>query len=341
MRFLISGYFGYQNAGDEAVLAAMLGHLRALRPLATYTATSGDPEVTAMLHGCETVPREGAKQLLAAIRASDVFLSGGGSLIQDVTSLRNVVYYTGLIRMARLLRKPVMIYAQGVGPLRKPISQKLARAAFQRASRITLRDPDSKALLEKIGVKKEIEVTADPVWDLKPAPGGEVDPLKWIVALRSWPGAEIGSLYRLVTAIRVASEERGAKLRFLPMQPGPDHEILHGCASYSEVLPGGKEHPSQTLARAGGAGLMLAMRLHALIFAASQGVPTIAFNYDPKVASLAKLLGAPLIEAPSEEDLARLPEAIAAARAPAPDLIADFKAKARRNAEIAVELAGK
>lgn len=316
----------------------MLGHLRALRPEAQFVATSGDPELTRSIHGCEAIGRQSPKEILANIRACDLFISGGGSLIQDVTSLRNVVYYTGLIRMARMARKPVMIYAQGVGPLRKPISQKLARGAFQSANLITVRDPDSKALLEKIGVKKPVEVTADPVWDLPPRIDEEVNEPRWIVALRSWPGAEVGSLRRLVDEVRATAGTCGMRLRFLPMQPGPDHEILHGLASFGEVLQVGKEHPSLTLGRAGQARLMLAMRLHALIFAASQGVPIVAVNYDPKVASLAKLLGAPLIQDPSEASLAKLPEAIAAARKPDPALIEQFKLKARRNAELAVGL---
>jgi polysaccharide pyruvyl transferase CsaB len=317
----------------------MLGHLKALRPEAQFVATSGEPELTRSIHGCEAIGRQAPKEILAAIRSSDVFISGGGSLIQDVTSLRNVVYYTSLIRMAKLARKPVMIYAQGVGPLRKSISRTLARGAFQCANVITVRDPDSKVLLEQIGVKKPVEVTADPVWDLQPRVDEDGAEARWIVALRSWPGAEAGALRRLVDEVREAAGTCGMRIRFLPMQPGPDHEILHGLASFGEVLQIGKEHPSLVLGRAGQAKLMLAMRLHALIFAASQGVPIVAVNYDPKVASLAKLLGAPLIQDSSEASLAKLPEAIAAARKPDLALIEEFKLKARRNAELAASLA--
>ena len=66
------------------------------------------------------------------MKTCDAFISGGGSLLQDVTSLRNIVYYTGLIRMAGVAKKPAMIYAQGIGPLKKPLSQKLTRIGLDR-----------------------------------------------------------------------------------------------------------------------------------------------------------------------------------------------------------------
>ena len=179
MRFLLSGYYGYDNAGDEAVLAAILAHISAQAPGSEFVATSGAPEVTTKLHagadyGLRCVARDDFAGLWREIKQCDVFISGGGSLLQDVTSLRNIVYYTGLMRLAQLARKPVMVYAQGIGPLKRPLSQKLTRIALQHKNTriIAVRDPDSKALLEKIGVRKNIEVTADPVWALPPRDNG-------------------------------------------------------------------------------------------------------------------------------------------------------------------------
>jgi polysaccharide pyruvyl transferase CsaB len=154
MHFFLSGYYGYGNAGDEAVLAAILEALQAQKPGAQFTIASGDPAATKARFGTEysldAVPRQGPRQLAAAIKRCDVFISGGGSLLQDVTSLRNIVYYTSLMRFARLSRKPVAVYAQGIGPLLRPLSQKLARAAVQSARVITVRDEDSKTLLQRI-----------------------------------------------------------------------------------------------------------------------------------------------------------------------------------------------
>lgn len=338
MNFLINGYFGFANAGDEAVLAAMLADLRALRPDATFTATSGDPARTRALHGCEAVGRQAPREVMEAIKNCQVFLSGGGSLLQDVTSVRNVVYYTTMLRMARLAGKPTMMYAQGVGPLSSPISRKLAKMAFESADVATVRDPDSALLLRMIGVRRAVEITADPVWGLQSA--NPVAPVKgrWVVALRSWPGADENAIPRLVQALRGAAKVQDAQLKFLPMQPGPDDEILNGLVENSEKLDVAGKTPAEIVSLAASGEKLIAMRLHALIFAAGQNTPVVALGYDPKVAALAKLLDCPILESPSSESLAQLSALIARVQEPSPETLRKWRTAARRNAELAVGL---
>jgi polysaccharide pyruvyl transferase CsaB len=338
VNFLLNGYFGFDNAGDEAVLAAMLAEMRALQGDATFVATSGNPAQTRAMHGCEAIGRQTPGELFKAIQGCDVFVSGGGSLVQDVTSFRNVIYYTTLLRLAKMLGKKTMVYAQGVGPLNSKKSRNLARKMFQAADVVTVRDPDSAALLREIGVARDIEVTADPVWNL-PSKNQHKREKTWGVALRSWPGADDNALARLVGALRASANAQGATLKFLPMQPGPDKEILQGLTTPGEILETEGAHPSEILGLAASFEVMIAMRLHALIFAASAGVPVVALNYDPKVASLATLLGAPLLQTPDVADLATLPALISQARAVPPTILEEFRAKARRNAELAISLA--
>ena len=337
VNFLINGYFGFANAGDEAVLSAMIGALKSQRAGATFCATSGDPNQTRAMHGCEAVGRQSPRDLMEAIKRCDVFLSGGGSLLQDVTSVRNVVYYTGVLRMARLSGKPAMMYAQGVGPLRSPIARKLARSAFQSAEIATVRDGDSAQLLREIGVTRAVEITADPVWGLAPATPPQLVPKRWVVALRSWPGAPDDSINQIVAALREAARAQAATLRFLPMQPGPDDEILNGLVEADEKLDVEGKTPAQIVALAASGELMIAMRLHALIFAAGQGAATVALNYDPKVSSLAKLLAAPILSSPAQADT--LPQLIAAARPSADEKLMRWRELAMRNAELAAGLA--
>jgi polysaccharide pyruvyl transferase CsaB len=358
VNFFLSGYYGYDNAGDEAVLAAILSHIGAIEPQAGFTVTAGDPAQTEKLHGVgrkvRGIARQNPKQLAPAIRACDVFISGGGSLLQDVTSVRNVVYYTSLIRMARLSRKPIMIYAQGVGPLRNKISQKLARAAMQNARIITLRDEESAALLRRIGVTRNIQVTADPVWalsltidDLRLTSGNQSVNRKssivngvWAVGLRSWPGeAGIESTRRFVASLRDAANAREARLRFFPMQHPADFAILQGAGVNEEEIDGAPwRHPRETLRRIGECDLMIAMRLHALIFAGAVQVPCVAVNYDPKVASLARIMGAPLLESATPDKLQRVPDLINQARPMDQKKLRDLQNKARYNAQLAVAL---
>ena len=337
MNFLINGYFGFANAGDEAVLASMIGALQSQRSNATFCATSGNPAQTRAMHNCDAVGRQSPRELMDAIKNCDVFLSGGGSLLQDVTSVRNVVYYTGVLRMARLSGKPAMMYAQGVGPLRNAISRKLARAAFSSAEIATVRDPQSAQLLREIGVTRAVEITADPVWNLAPASGVAREPKRWVVALRSWPGEDAGAIKTIVFSLRAAASAHNATLKFLPMQPGPDDEILDGLVEASEKLEVKNKKPADLVALAGSGDLTIAMRLHALIFAASQGVATVALDYDPKVSALATLLGAPILGSPA--DVSTLPQLIESARPVADATLQKWRAGAMRNAELAAGLA--
>jgi hypothetical protein len=176
------------------------------------------------------------------------------------------------------------------------------------------------------------------VWNLPFSPQPK-HPKSWGIALRSWPGASEGAIARIVGALRAIANSQGATLRFLPMQPGPDSEILAGVTTAGEILEIHGASPSEIVGICASFDLVVAMRLHALIFAANAGVPVVAMNYDPKVASLATLLGAPILTSPNANDLATLPGLISQAKSVSPDVLESFRSKARRNAELAVGLA--
>lgn len=349
MNYLLSGYYGFGNAGDEAVLCSVMDALKAQDAQAHFVITSGDPNSTQQRYGNEysirAIPRQNPRALLSAIRACDIFVSGGGSLLQDVTSLRNVVYYSGLMRLARLMRKPVVVYAQGIGPLNKKVSQRLARVAVQGARVITVRDDDSKTLLQRIGVTRKIEVVSDPVWALQPTKTETTaTSLAWNVALRSWPNVEdeqaIEYSTRTFAAICQAARQADVDLRFLPMQPSEDAplaETYRGeMSERDEIVDLNDLHPRDVMTHCGQGDVMIAMRLHALIFAAAQGMPCIAINYDPKVESLAKLIGAPLLSIEDLQDGNRVLDAVQKARPLSSERLQELKDKAARAAQLAV-----
>jgi len=357
VKILLSGYYGFSNAGDEAVLAALLAHLSERIASPRFTVASGDPAGTEQLHAPTSqkyflrgVRRNDFKGLAAAMKSADLFISGGGSLMQDVTSVRNVAYHCGLLRLAQFRRKPSMMYAQGVGPLRQNLSQKLVRAAASRAAVITVRDEASKVLLQQIGVRSPIQVTADPVWGLVAQCGGQEDVAQdgpvWCVSLRSWPGDEEHTSRKRVAAtlavLRDVAMRRSAHLRFLPMQAGVDDVLLNslGVPAANWIATAGI-HPAKIMGATRSCQIMIAMRLHALIFAASQGVPCVAINYDPKVAALARALHIPLLEATDCSQSAKLAAAIDAAVAPSTEQLAALAEVACSNADIARRLVRK
>ncbi len=179
-RLLLSGYYGYGNAGDEAVLAGLVTGFRTARPAGEMemVALSGSPSETRAAHGIAAADRYRPAALLAEIRRADLVLSGGGSLLQDVTSAHGIFYYLGVVRLAQMLGKKTMFIAQGVGPLKLARSRRLVKSVANRLNAVTVRDPDSARLLREAGVTRpSIEVTADPALLLEVPEGPHPRPL--------------------------------------------------------------------------------------------------------------------------------------------------------------------
>lgn len=304
MRIIISGYYGFGNAGDEAVLAATVAELGRRLPEAELVVLSGDPGATRELHGVEALQRWPLHNLTDAIRSADLLLSGGGSLLQNETSWPSLAYYLLTLRIAWKYRVPFVIHAQGLGPLRGGLSRKLTASALMRAQAVTLRDEASLALARSLGMPAQrLTLAADPAFLLEPVGDAEVDailrdtgvepgePLVGMV-VREWRGAReaLGPLARIA---RTAAEEWGARTLILPFQLPDDLEVSHELAALApgSALVAQELHPRALLGLTGHLDLLVAMRLHALIFAAASAVPGVGLSYDPKVEALCETAG--------------------------------------------------
>lgn len=311
-RIVISGYYGFNNSGDEAVLKSILTALREVGEAEGLTIVpvvlSIDPALTSRLYGVEAVHRMKLGEVMRALRASDGLISGGGSLLQDATGLKSIPYYTGIIKLAQWLGKPTFIYSQGVGPVYRRLFYPLIRSAFRRCEYVSVRDAESAALLAAIGVARDrIEVVPDPVMGLPlPAAGAAMpqasaggfgaDALAAAraagrpvvgVSARFWR-ADRADLDRLAAALERLRAERQAHLRFLPFYAPDDAEASRyviarlgdaGDVSVSEA----HADPQQMLAEVSVCDMLIGMRLHSLIYAASQRVPLMGVSYDPKI----------------------------------------------------------
>jgi polysaccharide pyruvyl transferase CsaB len=292
MRVVVSGYYGYGNAGDESVLAGLLDLLRAEEPDIAVTVLSGDPAHTRRTHDVDAIARANPAAVIRALRASAGLISGGGSLLQDRTSPRPVAYYAGLMHLARVLRRPYVVHAQGLGPITRRANRALAGSALRGAAHVSLRDPDSLALAREIGVRRPIQLVPDPALALHPPASGRGGHV--LVAVRSW-GASTQHLAGLRDALRSLSAER--TILALPMQDAVDRQASEAAIDgihRAEVLGPGASLDEQ-LAAIGSASLVVGMRLHALILAAAAGVPALAISYDPKVDAFAAEAGHPVV----------------------------------------------
>ena len=116
-RVLISGYYGFGNLGDEALLEVIVGRLRRDFPAASIEVLSATPQRTAADYRVDATPRWDWRAVRAAIGRADVVLSGGGGLLQNGTSLRSLLYYAAILREAIRTGRKAMIFAQSIGPL--------------------------------------------------------------------------------------------------------------------------------------------------------------------------------------------------------------------------------
>ncbi len=158
---LLCGYYGEHNLGDDALLAALLAQLP---PSVTPLVTAFDQDQIARQHGVASVNRRSLRAVLDGLRRCRALVLGGGSLLQDSTSFRSLLYYAALITAARLQGKPVLLWAQGLGPLRRRRSRALVRLLLPLASGITWRDSASAQLSRQLGVAAPHGT--DAVWSL-------------------------------------------------------------------------------------------------------------------------------------------------------------------------------
>lgn len=306
MKILISGYHGFGNTGDEAVLQAIVEGLRRRQPDVEICVLSNDPPATTAEYGVRAVNRWHHGAIWTELRWADFLIQGGGSLLQDITSRHSALYYLGVLQMARMARTPYMVFAQGVGPLRSSFLCGLTARNVGRAKAISVRDEGSAQLLREWGVRKpHIHVTADP--GLLIAPAGEARRAELLraldltpdqpyvaIALREWPGLT-HFLPHLVELLRARDEA----LLVLPFQFEEDLPLaldLSRALPNRVHLPPKNLHPADYATVIQGARALIAMRLHAMIFAASQGTPAVALSYDPKVDAFCHSVGQPVLQ---------------------------------------------
>lgn len=302
MRFLLSGYYGFGNVGDEALLEVIVSQLRTRHPYAEIDVLSASPTTIPAELRIDSTPRWDVKAVRAAIERADIVLSGGGGLLQNATSVRSLMYYAGIIRTAVRARRTTMIFAQSIGPL-DFWGKTIVRETCKGVAAATVRDEPSKDLLGSLFPGLRIERTSDPVFLYDPLPANELvlhglDPQSSpfaIVNVRPAQGLR-GRIEWIARAVDRLTQAHGLRVAFLPLGGSTDAEIsteiIRKCRTTPVLLP--ETSPAQTAQIIGAASVAVGMRLHALIFAVRSGVPFLSIPYDPKVAALTHDLEYPL-----------------------------------------------
>ncbi len=302
-RIVISGYYGAGNLGDEAVLAAILAGLRTRIPGAEIAVLSAAPAETSRVHGVVGLSRSRPLEVVRALLRCDLCLSGGGSLFQDATSWRSPWYYLAVLAAAQACARRTVVYAQGIERPRRMQVRAAMACILNRVDLITVRDHTSQEVLGEMGIRRpRTVVSADPSWLLTPewsaaaaaerARWGEG---KWFgLALRPWANGE--AVRAAAAAAKVIAERLGIRWALLPMQRPGDLALCETLAAHlgeAAAVVRTPLSPGEMLALVGSVDVLVGMRLHALLFAAGQGIPIVPIAYDPKIDAFARDLGEP------------------------------------------------
>ncbi|HAG84615.1 MAG TPA: polysaccharide pyruvyl transferase CsaB [Cyanobacteria bacterium UBA12227] len=292
-RAVLCGYYGKGNGGDEALLASLLQMLpKSVTPLVL----SGNPSQTHKRYGVQTCDRTSAFQVVQSLRQSDIFIWGGGSLIQDITSAASPVYYGGLMGLAQNLGSKTIAWAQGIGPLKRPLTRWIARQSFANCTAVSVRDQGSAAILANWQIP--FIIAPDPVWALDSAPVNGLWDLpapRVAINLRSHPTLTPERLANLTRAIVHFQKATQTCILLVPFQASQDLSI---AKSIQSQLTGPNqifhlEDPRELKGLFRGVEMAIGMRYHSLIMAAAEECRCFALSYDPKVSHLMAELNLP------------------------------------------------
>ncbi|MGF1512479.1 MAG: polysaccharide pyruvyl transferase CsaB [Elainellaceae cyanobacterium] len=293
MRTVLCGYYGMGNGGDEALLATAL---QMLPPNAVPVVLSGQPQLTQQQYQVEAVPRKSPQAVLTALRQADAFMWGGGSLMQDATSRLNPIYYGGLMGLAQQFGLKTVAWAQGIGPLKRPLTQRIAQRAYRLCSAVSVRDQGSAQQLAVWNIPGLL--APDPVWALageRVAGLWELPAPRIAVTLRTHPDLTPQRLSVMTEALALLQAATGACMLVVPFQLPQDLElaqlVLAQLSEPSHLLQ--LKDPRQLAGVFRGVEMAIAMRLHGVIMAAAAECRTFAISYDPKIDQLMQTLSIP------------------------------------------------
>lgn len=316
-RILISGYYGFGNSGDDALLLSIISEFRKKGMGDLITVLSANPAETEKMYGVKSISRINPFSVLFSVMGCGMFISGGGTLIQDGTSTKSLLYYLYLIKLALLFGKKVMLYANGIGPVTKESNIKICKSVLNRVDTITLRDKKSYDLLSEWGISKpEIKLTADPVFLIDA--GGDVSDItdnvdgEFIcISVRRASGMGWDFSKTVSSVIDKLSEKYGIKAVILPLQAS-DIQICREIASKTKteaICVERRLSPEEIMKLVSKSRICIGMRLHMLIYAAVMAVPIVGIVYDPKVSGFMEYAGQNLyvdVDGLTEENLFEL-----------------------------------
>lgn len=305
---LISGYHGFANSGDEALLFAILSTLRSKKADLDVTVLSKTPRETENVYRVKSIYRYNIFKIIGEMKKTKMLLFGGGSLIQDVTSSKSIFYYLLILSLAKRMGMKTMLYANGIGPVRKRFNRFITAKILNKIDVITLRDDKSDEELKSMGVTApDITITADPAFTLDvdgtlsgkyfTNMAGVPEGRKiGVVSIREWKESKADFVGEMARLCDYMVDKHGIYPLFVPMQYpadlGVSAEVMSRMNNPSYVINRELSVP-EVFSVLSEAEIIVGMRLHSLIYATTLGIPAMALVYDPKVSAFMESINQP------------------------------------------------
>ena len=294
--YLISGYYGCENFGDDLTLECLMDHLKEKKG-AVLTCNK---KQTPLPEDVEMIHRFSMREINKRMKQTKVMLLGSGSILQDTTSFRSFFYYYVIMRMAIHNRCKTMLFANGIGPIIRKSNLLRLKKLLKHIDCITLRDEKSYKFLNHIGFYDNIYLTADDSFSISKE---NIDPQspctmaeRKIVGVNlkiphETPDAQISSL---ADGLFYLAQKHNLFYYLIPFHYEQDFKSLSRLSSMlpnTSYLINEMQKPKEIIRYIAAADYQIFERLHGQILSTIMGIPFLPISYDLKISSFAHQVG--------------------------------------------------
>ena len=299
-KILISGYYGFDNFGDEAILGLLLEKFKDC----DVTVLSSNPRKTFDTYGVHTVYSFSLDHVIKELAYCDVLVSGGGSLLQNVTSNKSLIFYSSIIMLAQSFKKDVMIFAQGIGPIKGFWGNLIVKSVLKKCKYISVRDENSLKLLNKWKIQNA-NLVCDPIYSLEVEQPQRTKKIG--IQLRRSENLTDELFDKIIAQVKARYYSR--EIELLSLQDEMDvgisqvfyNKLKHVAPNINVKIVSGLNN-QEIIEHISEYDCMIAMRFHACLVGVKYGVKTMAVAYDPKVEILAKENNIPYLSMKSSDN---------------------------------------
>ena len=306
VKIAICGYYGKGNLGDEAILSQILSKIKST----TISKCNGGKPRNVKIH---VIKSKSPIKILSAMSGADLFIFGGGSLLQNSTSDASLFYYLFLIFLSDILCKRKIMLANGIGPIETSILPKgemklITASAIDKFDLISVRDRDSQKYIQKLLPKRKIRYVCDPALAyFAKAPSNinqqlifgkakkSTHPNKAFIYIPHQRMLNKAKIFpeRVAKSFVCACENFGAA----PIVAVLNREDLALAQKMQKFSPKIKvvkhENTQQLISLMKNTSLCITQRYHGALFSLPNEIPTLILSNDPKLIGLCKELNLP------------------------------------------------